>query len=116
MARRSLKIALGSMIALVATAAMARQHGPSAPSATPSRDSLQIPPGLASTVPTSITISNVDFHTGDGVVLRIRRLVGDMHAVKNGIVDFDDIASYVIDVRAAEVGMTGADLTNLMNN
>jgi len=38
-----------------------------------------------------------------------------MQALKNGIVDFDDISSYVIDVKSAEVGMTGPDLTNLMN-
>lgn len=118
MTRRSLKIALGSTIALVAITAMTWRHGPPTIAAAdaPSRDSLRPPPGLTSTEPTTITISNVDFHTGDGVVLRIRRLTGEMRALKNGIVDFDDITSYVIDVRGAEVAMTGADLTNLMNN
>ena len=61
-------------------------------------------------------IANVDFHTGVGVVLRIRRLTGEMRSLKNGIVDFDDINSYTIEVSSAEVGMTGPDLTNLMNN
>lgn len=118
MTSRSFKVSLGSMMALATIMGMAWRRGPSsiAAAGARTRDSLQPPPGVASVVPTNIAISNVDFHTGEGVVLRIRRLAGEMHAVKNGIVDFDDITSYVIDVSSAEVGMTGPDLTNLMNN
>jgi hypothetical protein len=114
----SRRLAAGSTIALAAIIAMAWRHGPSAiaTAGTPKPDSLQPPPGVASTVPTQIAISNVDFHIGDDLVLRIRRLTGEMHAVKNGIVDFDDIMSYVLDVSSAEVGLSASDLTNLMNN
>jgi hypothetical protein len=115
---RSTKFLVGSVIAVVATAAMAWRHGSSsiASARNPGRDSLEPPPGVASATPTSLMIANVDFHTGNGVVLRIRRLTGEMRSLKNGIVDFDDITSYAIDVSSAEVGMTGPDLTNLMNN
>jgi len=103
---------------LAAILTMTWQRGSPAVAAagTPAPDTLKPPPGVASTVPTRLSIANVDFHTGEGVVLRIRRLTGDMLGAKNGIVDFDDITSYVIDVSSAEVGMTGEDLTNLMNN
>ena len=115
---RSTKLLAGSVIALVAVIATTWRHdSPSVASARiPGRDSLEPPPGVASTAPTSLMIANVDFHTGNGVVLRIRRLTGEMRSLKNGIVDFDDITSYAIDVSSAEVGMTGTDLTNLMNN
>lgn len=117
MMTRSRRFALGATIVFVAIIAITWQRGPTAASAgTPMPDSLEPPAGVASTVPTNVTMLNVDFHTGEGVVLRIRRLAGEMHAVKNGIVDFDDIMSYVLDVSSAEVGLTGADLTNLMNN
>ncbi len=58
---------------------------------------------------------NVDFHIGNGVILHIKRLRGEMHSLKNGVVDFDDVASYETDVTSAQVGMNGEDLTNLMN-
>jgi hypothetical protein len=118
MPKRARKLAIGTLVAFAVVAAMALRQAPSAKSfaASSAHDSLDAPPGVASTVPTKVTMRNVDFHAADGVVLRVRRLTGEMHATKNGIVDFDDIASYVIDVSSAEVGMTGADLTNLMNN
>jgi len=111
-------VALVTIGGLVSIGAMSWPRAPSATTAgeTSRRDSLQPPPGVASTVPTDVTMLNVDFHIGEDLVLRIRRLTGEMHAVKNGIVDFDDIMSYVLDVSSAEVGLTAADLTNLMNN
>jgi hypothetical protein len=117
MVARSRDLMFGATIAILAIVAIAWRRGPLAASPGTLRgDSLQPPPGVASTVPTNVTMLNVDFHTGEGVVLRIRRLAGEMHAVKNGVVDFDDIMSYELDVRSAEVGLTGPDLTNLMNN
>jgi hypothetical protein len=64
--------------------------------------------------PTQVTMRNVDFHVGEGVVLHIRRLRGLMRG-RNGVVDFDDVSSYIVDVSAAEVGLAGDDLTNLLN-
>ena len=64
--------------------------------------------------PTDLTMRNVDFHVADGVVLHVRRLRGRMLG-RNGIVDLDDVSSYVVEVSSAEVGLTGEDLTNLLN-
>jgi hypothetical protein len=118
MLSRAPKVVIGALIAVAAIAALTTRHvSPTmAVAGIPARDSLEPPPGVASTTATSVTMRNVDFHVADGIVLRVRRLAGAMHAAKNGIVDFDDVGSYVIDVSSAEVGMTGADLTNLMND
>jgi hypothetical protein len=78
------------------------------------RPESHVPPFIATGEPTSVIMRNVDFHIADGIVLRIRRLTGQMHG-RGGIIDFDDVDSYVTDVSSAEVGMTGADLTTLMN-
>ena len=77
-------------------------------------DAARPPPVIASGEPTTVTMRNVDFHIAEGIVLRIRRLAGQMHG-RGGIIDFDDINSYVTEVSSAEVGLTGPDLTNLMN-
>ena len=69
----------------------------------------------ADEVPTDVTMRNVDFHVGKDVVLHIHRLRGRMHG-RNGVVDFDDISSYIVDVSSAEVGLTGTDLSNLLNH
>ena len=118
MLNRARKAVIGMLVALAVIAATALRQAPPLKSAAgnATRDSIEAPANLGSTVPTNVTMRNVDFHAAEGVVLRVRRLAGEMHATKNGIVDFDDITSYVIDVSSAEVGMTGADLTNLMNN
>lgn len=70
---------------------------------------------ITSSAPTRVTMRNVDFRIGDGVVLRIAMLTGEMRSLKRGVVDFDDKKSYVLDVDSAEVALAAADLTNLMN-
>lgn len=70
--------------------------------------------GAGDEVATDVTMRNVDFHVGTDVVLHVRRLRGLMHG-RNGIVDFDDVSSYVVQVSSAEVGLAGDDLTNLLN-
>ena len=75
------------------------------------RDSLV----LVSGTPTRVAMRNVAFHVGDGVLLHIASLDGHMQSVKHGVVDFDDKRSYVLSVDTGVVGLTPADLTNLMN-
>ena len=75
------------------------------------RDSLV----LASGTPTHVTMRNVDFHVGDGVLLRIAMLDGHMLSEKHGVVDFDDKRSYVLSLDTGVVALTPTDLTNLMN-
>ncbi|HSQ30511.1 MAG TPA: hypothetical protein VLN49_11710 [Gemmatimonadaceae bacterium] len=77
-------------------------------------DTTPATPTAPDPVPTEVTMRNIDFHVGDGVVLHIRRLRGFMRG-RNGVVDFDDVSSYTVDVSAAEVGLAGDDLTNLLN-
>lgn len=86
-------------------------------STTDAGDSTPVRPAgrAADNVPTDVTMRNVDFHVGKDVVLRIRRLRGQMHG-RNGVVDFDDISSYEVTVSSAEVGLTGEDLGNLLNH
>lgn len=80
----------------------------------PQKPDAHAPPFIATGEPTSVTMRNVNFHIAEGIVLRIRQLAGQMHG-RGGIIDFDNVDSYSIDVSTAEVGMTGADLTTLMN-
>lgn len=110
-----LTLALAAIIGSVAFGAHVGAAGSVAATEPPSRDSSRPPAHIASDLPTGLVMRNVDFHLAEGVVLRIWRLVGEMRSVKAGIVDFDDVTSYVIDVKSAEVGLTGSDLTNLMN-
>jgi hypothetical protein len=70
---------------------------------------------VESAAPTRLSMRNVDFHLADSVVLRIRSLDGELHAVRRGVVDLDDKTSYVTFVDTAVVGLTGQDITNLLN-
>jgi Domain of unknown function (DUF811). len=80
----------------------------------PSRQQTPTPPFVTSGEPTDATMRNVDFHIDQGIVLRIRHLLGQMHG-RGGVVDFDNVSSYTMDVESAVVGMRGSDLTTLMN-
>jgi hypothetical protein len=71
---------------------------------------------IESTSPTRVSMRNVDFRVGDGVSLRIRNLEGSLRGLKRGVVDFDDRMSYRLQIDTAVVGLTGVDLTNLLNN
>jgi hypothetical protein len=79
----------------------------------PMRDSTRPIAALGTGESTEVSMHNVNFHAAEGVVLHIRRMVGHMHG-DGGIITFDDPKSYVTDARAAEVGMTGEDLTTLL--
>jgi hypothetical protein len=89
-------------------------------SAAPSED---VPPHATihlaqdtSNVPrTSLQMQNVDFFVDREIPLRIRRLVGTIRSKSGGPVLFDDKRSFVIAVGAAEVGLTGRDLSLLLN-
>ena len=58
---------------------------------------------------------NVDFFVDSAVVLHIRRLDGTMRSKEGGPILFDDKNSFVFAIDTAEVGLTGADLTTLLN-
>jgi hypothetical protein len=58
---------------------------------------------------------NVDFFVDRDIPLRIRRLSGTMRSIAGGPILFDDKQSFVFVVEAAEVGLTGRDLSLLLN-
>jgi hypothetical protein len=60
-------------------------------------------------------MQNVDFYVDREIPLRIRRLSGTIRSKTGGPVLFDDKQSFVIAVGAAEVGLTGRDLSLLLN-
>ena len=70
---------------------------------------------VESTFPTRVSMRNVDFRVGDGVVLRIRSLEGSLRSLGAGVIEFDDRRSYRLMIDTAEVGLNGADITNLLN-
>src|SRR5437870_1403740 len=94
-------------------------HGPSGP---PRTAALATPPSSApvavpamDSAPTFLEMRNVNFHVGGDVILHVRHLQGLMRG-RDGIVDFDDGKSFTTWVSSAEAGLTGDDLTNLMND
>jgi hypothetical protein len=112
--RRGARVAVLSVAAVLVVrwSHVAAAVPPPLPSPTPAgRDSLT----LVSGAPTHVTMRNVDFHVGDGVLLRIAMLDGHMQSVKHGVVDFDDKRSYVLSLDTGAVALTPSDLTNLMN-
>ena len=60
-------------------------------------------------------MQNVDFYVDPAIPLRIRKLSGTIRSKSGGPVLFDDKRSFVIAVDAAEVGLTGRDLSLLLN-
>jgi hypothetical protein len=89
------------------------------PSPAPRRDSVAAPRRAAmlasDTARTHVSMRNVDFYVDPEVVLHIRHLDGTMRAKNGGPVVFDDKGSFIITLDRAEVGLTGADLTALLN-
>jgi hypothetical protein len=65
--------------------------------------------------PTSVQMQNVDFYVDRDIPLRIHRLIGTMRSRDGGAINFDDKRSFVISVESADVGLTGPDLSLLLN-
>ena len=65
---------------------------------------------------TQVSMRNVNFYVTPDVALRIRHLRGEMRALRGDAVVFDDKTSFVIRLAYAEIGLTAADLSSLMNS
>lgn len=72
-------------------------------------------PADTSDTVTQVSMRNVNFYVVPRAALRIRKLRGEMHAIRGGPVVFDDKNSFVIRLAYAEIGLTGDDITTLMN-
>ena len=64
---------------------------------------------------TRVSMRHVDFYLDSAVVLHIRHLDGTMRSKEGGTIVFNDRSSFIITLDTAEVGLTGADLTTLLN-
>ena len=70
---------------------------------------------FAPDTPTVVQMQNVDFYVDRDIPLRIRRLNGTMRSRQGGPIFFDDKRAFVISVQNADVGLTGPDLSRLLN-
>src|SRR6266496_1273468 len=104
---------IGAVLALIATALSAMHGNGSAPR--PSPDPTAIDTTAARGASTQVAMRNVNFYVTPNAALRIRNLRGEMRSLRGGPVVFDDKNSFVIRVSNAEVGLNGADLSNLLN-
>jgi len=67
--------------------------------------------------PVQIEMMNVRLHADDGIILDVRRLIGQMISQSAGVPPiFDEPRSYIIDVAAAEIAIDIASLQNLINH
>ena len=118
---RGLIRALGSVGVLSALAllshgcAAARSETPpaAAPAAVPA--AAPAPRADSAHVRTGVSMRRVNFYVDSEVVLHIHHLDGTMRSKKGGPIIFDDKSSFIITIDTAEVGMTGADLSALLN-
>ena len=70
---------------------------------------------LAADTVTQVQMRNVDFYVDPQIALHIRNLRGTMRSKAGGPVIFDDKTSFVLGIESGEVGLTGADLSLLLN-
>lgn len=99
-------VAPAAMLALTAWVAT--------PSARPVSALIGVPQS-AEDVPTQVQMKNVDFYVDPQIPLHIRTLNGKMRSRIGGPITFDDKRAFIIAVDAAEVGLTGPDLSVLLN-
>src|SRR6266545_3148004 len=66
--------------------------------------------------PVAARMRHVLFHLGKGIEMRVDDLDGHLVSATAGPPTFDDVKSYVVEIRYARVSLTAASLTNLMNN
>jgi hypothetical protein len=64
---------------------------------------------------TRVQMQNVDFYVDPQIPLHIRHLRGTMRSKTGGPVIFDDKNSFILRLDDAEVGLTGPDLSLLLN-
>ena len=104
---------IGALLALAAAALSATQNNKNP--ATLAVYPIPIDTTASRGATTQVAMRNVNFYVTPNAALRIRNLRGEMRSLRGGPVVFDDKNSFVIRVSSAEVGLNGADLSNLLN-
>jgi len=69
----------------------------------------------SSATATQVSMRNVNFYVTPDAALRIRHLRGVMRPLNGEAVVFDDRKSFVINMAYAEIGLSGPDLSTLLN-
>lgn len=119
-ARRALPptVAAACILSVVAAARSHVSHQARAPASRATAAQLgraDVAPGDAGDSVTQVEMRNVDFVVDPDIILRIHRLRGTMRSKTGGPVLFDDRRSFILHMNSAEVGLTGSDLTALLN-
>ena len=104
---------LWALILISISCASAQSRSARAPAA--GRDTTPAARSESAGVRTRVSMRRVNFYVDSAVVLHIRHLDGTMRSKKGGPIIFDDKNSFIITLDTAEVGMTGADLSALLN-
>lgn len=100
---------------LCAAALLAPEPQPAALAQKAARPDARTAGGAASSV--DIQMRNVDFRLAKDIVLEVRALRGRLRRTNPAIpVTFDDSASFAVEVDSAEVAISAASLTNLLNS
>ncbi len=101
-----------TLLALVATAACAREPAP-APVASVSLPDAATRP--ADHAPVQVQMQHVRLNVADGIVLTVDHLRGEMVSRTSAPPAFDDPHSYILRIATAETSMDMPSLANLMN-
>ena len=101
------------MLALTARTALA-WRGAQVDSIGHSREGKANKSGSAATV-TEVSMRNVNFYVTPKAALRIRHLRGTMRPLRGDAVVFDGKNSFVMHMAYAEIGLSGPDLSTLLN-
>lgn len=121
--RRRLALALGAaalagVVLLGCCCHRAPSAGPAHASPLPAQLVLPVPPPIAAASDTTsqLEMRNVGFHLDDSIVLRIRSMRAEAHDLEGEhVVVLDDKRRILLDIASAEIGLTGPDLSDLLN-
>lgn len=110
------RIGVGAAIVAIAAVALAWREVPddTARRGGPRGFAATNPAGTTANV-TQVSMQNINFYVTPSAALRIRRLRGEMRALNGDAVVFDDKKSFVIRMAYAEIGLSGPDLSSLLN-
>ena len=64
---------------------------------------------------TRVQMQNVDYYVDPQIRLKIRSLLGHMRSRTGGPILFDDKTAFIISIARAEIGLTGPDMSVLLN-
>lgn len=112
--RGSVRVALAAGV-VCASAPLTLPHSAAQSDGARAVSSLPAPHADSAHVRTRVSMRRVNFYVDTAVVLHIRHLDGTMRSKNGGPIIFDDKGSFIITLDTAEVGMTGADLSVLLN-